>query len=355
MVVRTAMHFLTLSYARQTLWRYATGANGTSVLYENRTAADSLAVDGTINQLLERFLTLGKWRGDTVRARFRVYDNTITLPSTLEAVLGATPIRDTDAEEDGVGVDPFAIYSIYHEFLTSGPGNPANYCNRSLIDLGDGFPTFIDPVGTFYLKAVSTTAETAKTILFKGLDANSTQIYTAGVEGESVDLTTTPGDTTTQSFIALSSWTKSAATTGVVRVYAVDATTGEENLLVIIPPGKTTSGYHRYRVPDGDWGDTIECLCKRAFVPAVADNDPIIPGNLGALKLGMMSLQFEDRNDPKNAALYMGPNNPEEHAGAFWGAIDLLNADLDQFRGDSVVPAVQFIPGYGGAGIPQTM
>jgi hypothetical protein len=87
----------------------------------------------------------------------------------------------------------------------------------------------------------------------------------------------------------------------------------------------------------------------------VADNDPIIPGNLGALKLGMMSLQFEDRNDPKNAALYMGPNDPEENPGAFWGAVDLLNADLDQFRGDSVIPAVQFVPEFGAGRILNTM
>lgn len=354
-LIGNAMHFLTLASARQTLWRYATGANGTSVLYENRTAADSLAVDGWINQVVERFLTLGKWRGDTVRARFRVYDNQVTLPSTLESILGATPIRDTDDEEDRTAVDPYAIYSIYHEFLTSGPGNPASSWNRSLIDLGDGFPTFLDPSGTFYLKAVSSTAESSKSILFKGLDADSAQIYTSGVEGVSVDLTTTPGNTTAQAFTVLSSWQKSATTTGVVRVYSVDTTTADETLLVIIPPGKTTSGYHRYRVPDGDWGDTIEALCKRAYVPAVADNDPVIPGNIGALKLGMMALQFEERNDPKNAALYWGPNNPEHRPGAFWGAIDLLNADLQQFRGDSVIPAVQMIPGFGGAGVPQTM
>ncbi len=132
----------------------------------------------------------------------------------------------------------------------------------------------------------------------------------------------------------------------------VDTTSGEETLLVVIPPGKLNSDYHRYRVPDADWGDTIECLCKRAYVPAVADNDPISPGNLGALKLGMMALQFEDRNDSANAAKFWGPNEPENHPGAFWGAIDLLNAELNQFQGDAVTPAIQFAPSFGAGPIP---
>lgn len=337
------MSFLALSDARQKLWKYAPGANGTAVDYASRTSDDSLAVDSAINQVVERFLTLGKWRGDTVRARFRVYNEQITLPSTLLCVLGASPIRDTDATEDGEGVSPYAIYSQYHEFLTSGPGNNSEQI-RGLIDIGDGFPTFVDPpTSSFYLRAYSTTAESSKSILFKGLNASSIQIYTAGVEGVSLSLTTTPGNTTSQVFGKIASWQKSAATSGVVRVYAVDTTTAEEQLLVVIPPGKTTSGYHRYKVPDGDWGDTIECLCKRAYVPAIADNDPIIPTNIGALKLGMMALQFEDRNDPVNADIYMNR------------AISILNSELDQFRGDSVLPSVQFRPDFGAGMIPNLM
>jgi hypothetical protein len=334
------MPFLTLADARKRLWKYAPGADGTAVPYESRTDADELAVDNVLNQVVERFLTLGKWRGDTVRARFKVYNETITLPSTLLCVLGATPIRDVDADEDSQGISPYAIYSEYHEFLNSGPGNNAEI--RGLIDLGDGFPTFIDPSGTFYIRSTSTRSETTKSILIKGLDDSSKQIYTAGVEGVSLTVDDS-ANTTPQIFTKIASWQKSVATEGVVRLYAVDTETAEENLIVIIPPGKLTSGYHRYRVPDGDWGDTVECLCKRAYVPAVEDTDPIIPANLGALKLGMMSLQFEDRNDPANADAYMAR------------AVNILNAELDQFRGDSVLPSVQFRPEFGAGMIPNLM
>lgn len=337
------MSYLTLAQARQALWRYSPGSNGTAVAYENRTAADSLAVDTTINLTVERFLTLGKWRGDTIRARFKAFDDQITLPSNLACILGATPIRDVDSDEDGTSIVPYDIYSIYHEFLNSGPGNPASERLFGLVDLGDNFPTFLDPSGTFYLKAYSTTAETAKTLLLKGLNEDGKQIYTAGVEGVSLSLTTSPGNTTSQAFTMLSSWQKSAATTGVVRIYSVDVTTAEETLLVVIPPGKITSGYHRYRVPDSDWGDTVECLCKRAYVPAVADNDLIIPGHLGALKLGMMSLTYEERNDMKNADIYMDR------------AIGLLNAELEQFEGDATIPSVQFQRQFGASRIPNLL
>lgn len=405
------MSYLTLAQARQALWRYSPGSNGTAVPYESRTAADSLAVDTSINLTIERFLTLGKWRGDTVRARFKAFDNQITLPSNLACILGATPIRDVDEDEDNVGVIPYDIYSMYHEFLKSGPGNPSSERLFGLVDLGDNFATFLDPSGTFYLKAYSsssegititgntlanptvvttavahglntgasitisgsnstptidgthtitrlsdttfsvavnvtvpgTTGSIAKTILFKGLDASGSQIYTTGVEGVPISLTTNPGATTIQQFTMISSWQKSATTTGVVRIYAVDTTTTEETLLVVIPPGKTLSGYHRYRLPDSDWGDTVECLCKRAYVPAVADNDLIIPGHLGALKLGMMSLQYEDRNDMKNADIYMDR------------AIELLNAELEQFQGDSILPSVQFQRHFGASPIPNLL
>jgi len=336
------MSFMTLADARQTLWRYAPGSDGTAVPYASRTAADKLAVDTAINQTLQRFLTMGKWKGDTVRARFRVNNSQITLPSTLECVLGATPIRDTDADEDGENVPPYAIYSEMHEFLTSGPGNPSTECMYGLVDLGFSFPTFIDPTGEFYIRVVSTTNESgAPTILFKGLDASSNMVYTAGVEGCSLTISATANTavTSSQSFTAIASWQKSAATTGVIRVYSVDTTTGDATLLVVIPPGKTTSGYHRYRVPDGDLGDTIECLCKRAYVAAVADNDIIVPNNIGALKLGMMALQYEDKNDMDRARQYMAE------------AVSLLNSELDQFRGDSVLPSVQFRPGFGGGAI----
>jgi len=344
------MGYLKLAEARSILWKQGVGEDDTFVPYASKTAADSLAVDTMINHVIQRFIIYGNFRGATVRARFKVFDDQITLPSTLSSVIGATPIRDVDSTEDGVGVPPYAIYSEQHEFAVSGPGNPSSERLFGLVDLGDNFSTFLDPSGEFYLKVYSSTAETA-TILLKGLDTDSAQIYTAGVEGVSLTLTTTPGNTTSQVFTFLSSWQKSATTTGVVRIYAVDTTTAEETLLVIIPPNKTTSGYHRYRVPDSTWGDTVEALCRRAYIPAVADNDLIISSNIAALKMGMMALRFEDKNDFVNAAKYWGPNKPNENPGAFRGCFDHLDDELNQFRGEAVLPTVQFRAGYGAGNI----
>lgn len=338
------MSFLTLGAVRKALWKYAPGANGTFVAYESRTTTtdgDEDAWDAVLNQCVERFLSMGKWRGDTVRARFRVYDNQVTLPSTLQSILGATPIRDESADEDGWGIFPYGIFSEMHEFLRSGPGNPSTCSMYGLVDLGDLYATFRDPSGTFYIKAVSSENETAKTIILKGLDDDQNQIYSSSgtVEGVSLTVDETPGATTSQEFTQFSAWEKSAATAGVVSLYSVDTTSAEETLLVTIPPNKLTSGYHRYRVPDGDWGDTIECLCKRAFVPVVADADIVIPGNIGALKMGLMALQYEDKNDLERAEIYWNK------------AFTILNSELEQFKGDSILPSVQMQPQYGGGQI----
>lgn len=45
----------------------------------------------------------------------------------------------------------------------------------------------------------------------------------------------------------------------------------------------------------------VIAICKRAYVPLSSDNDPVIPDNTGALKLGLMALQYEDKSDRDRA------------------------------------------------------
>lgn len=78
-----------------------------------------------------------------------------------------------------------------------------------------------------------------------------------------------------------------------------------------------------------DTAGTYLVIAKRKFVPFFSDDDEVIPSNLGALKLGLMSLQFEDKNDPDRAALFMGPNFPER-TGKIAGAFDLLEMERSE-------------------------
>lgn len=323
------MAYLTLANARQTLWKY-----GSSVPYASSTADEKLAVDGIINQVIERFLTSGKWRGTIVRAIFNVYNNQITLPHTLDSVLGALPVSD-DNENYG---SPISVYSQWHEFIQGAPGKLLDQGLRGLIDLGDGFVGFRDsPTVPFYLKVISDLDETGETILVRGLDENEKQIYTApSTEGLSIVLDNA-GVTTAQQFTSLNYWVKSSSTNGIARLYAVDVTTADETLISIIAPGKTVSGYHRYQVP---WeAERIEVIAKRAYVPAVSDNDQIIPGHLGALKLGMMALRYEDTNDLDRAEQFMDK------------AITLLDNQLSEFQGDNLMPELSVLGEYGAGSI----
>ena len=327
------MSLLTLGQARPLLWRYWSG--DTAVAYADRTATDIAEWDAALNQASELLIRSGKWRGSLVRATFTVVDHQVTLPESLDCMLGATPVDDDQLNSGR----PMALYGPWHEFVPNGVGKLDGSCGtmRGITDLGDQFATFrIPPYTTFYIKATADLAETGKTILLRGLDQNLKIIYSStNTEGVSLSINSTTPVTTSQQFTHLAYWVKSAATNGIVRLYAVDTVTAESSVIAIIMPGKTVSGYRRYSFPSACDGDALECLCKRDFVPVVADNDPIFPSNLGALKNALRFLRFEDKAD-------------DERAEAAWGkALQFLEDEQIEYDGDSAVASVSFANGAG--------
>lgn len=317
------MSFLTLAACRTALWNYAS-----SVSYAARVTADETEVTNKINLACERLLTEINYRGSFSTARLRVYDEQITLPNPLDAIRSLRLVNS-----DGTLGASYEPQNQQANFTTGSYNMPDTYgdygragvINEGVRDLGDGFPVFRDPTGTFYLRCKTDLTEPGTaTILLRGLDADGEQVYQSnGTEGVSLAITTAD-TTTTQAFTALGSWVKSVATVGVIRLYAVDTTTAEEQLLVNITPGKLTSGYRRYSAKGFTFGQTVEALCNVNFLPAVADNDAILPGNLGAIKLALQSLQFEDKLDTDRADAAMAR------------AVAILEKERDAFDGDSV-------------------
>jgi hypothetical protein len=55
----------------------------------------------------------------------------------------------------------------------------------------------------------------------------------------------------------------------------------------------------------------------------MGDTDTVLPDNIGALKLGLMSLAYEDQNDLERAEQY------------FSKALSLLNGEVREARGAS--------------------
>lgn len=326
------MAFTSLATARAALWE-----TSSKVPFVTATTADKLAVDTKINLACDRLLTQMNFRGSFSTARLRVFDEQITLPSPLDGIRSLRLVNSdgTLGRQYEVASQQSAFTPLCSSYdVWAGFPLPSGSTRAVVRDLGEGFPTFRDPTGTFYLRCKSTRAEAGTTILLRGLDENGAQVY-SGTNTEGVSLTvSTATTTTTQKFTEFSSWVKAAATNGVIQLYAVDTTTGAEELLVNITPGKLTSGYRRYSAPGFEFGTTVEALCNIASMTAVADNDPVVPGNLGALKLAIDSLQYEDRNDRDNAKKYMAD------------ALDLLEMDRQRFDGDEVSP-VPFIGFFG--------
>jgi hypothetical protein len=89
------------------------------------------------------------------------------------------------------------------------------------------------------------------------------------------------------------------------------------------------------------------CIAKRSYVPLKDDNDEVRPSNLGALKLGLKSLQYEDTDNAERAALYMGPNG----TGKMQGAIDLLDKEREENE-QAEVPVLNVSPHFGCGHIP---
>jgi hypothetical protein len=79
-------------------------------------------------------------------------------------------------------------------------------------------------------------------------------------------------------------------------------------------------------VGKGDREITLRLTCKLRYTPLESDTDAVIPDNEGALKLGLMSLAYEDNNDLERAEQY------------FTKALSILNGETREARG-----AAQFV------------
>jgi hypothetical protein len=316
---------LDLDSARRALWKY-----GSSVPYSTATSTDIGEFDFKLMQVVERFFTLGTWRNMWRRINLAVYDCRITLPRGFDTCRqvascgGVTPIYSQFHRFTGFGlaVSPLDIGQ-------SGIG-PGWFSGLRLVD--EAAQTFRIPSGTFTLRAVATEVNADGFTFIGGFDADENELF-----GE-IPLPFVNGAANgTQHYTSLPRIEK-AVTTNPVLLYAVDTTTAVATLLGAFAPGETHPAYRQYSVaglttedPDADPA-VVSAICKLGFVPAVAANDLIVPGNIGALKLGLQALAFEDKVDPANAGIYWGPNFPDRASGKMSGAIDLLDAELEELQ-----------------------
>lgn len=309
---------LTLSQARQKLSRYV----GPTL--------DDGAVTDRINSALERIYNSGKWKGLLASVSFNQsgvaanwwappVPRTMTLPRRYQAVLGVT-----------FDYYPRLTYPRWQEYIAGGPGGlAAGVGMQKIVDAGDGHVTWSDPTTSFFPRFEITDAgDVGKKVYISGVDEYGKQIFDAsGNNGLSVELSQAGVSLTTRFSKIVS--VRKPITEGPVNLFAVNPdNAAQSNQIASYEPTETVPSYKRYKLASADFTNTIDCLCKRRFVPLVNgpdDDTALIPDNEGAVKMTLMALQYEDKNDLERADTY------------FQKALQLLNSELKEDMGAPVV------------------
>lgn len=333
-----AMPALTLIVARELLW------NSASNQALNSSAAEKLAVDTKINLAIERLLTFSRAKGSVMKVFITAYDGQITLPRSLDNVLGWRLLDDQGLAIGGER-------NIYNRWFQFGGRCNSDSCvfMPGLYDQGDGFVTFRPLPTTGKLKVyTSTTESTNEPFHIRGLVSGQKLFTGTGasrIEGESLVIPPGSGSsvlsaTTFDSDNSLYEIVK-PATNGVLTMYLVNPTTAVETLVGRYDPGETIPNYRRYLFPQADPDDTdvLELLCDEQFCFVKADRDQLAIGSIGALKNALKALQYEDVNDTERKAQYLGD------------ALSIIDAQRAKSDGDSAIGIYNQVGDYGSGSV----
>lgn len=314
---------LTLSQARTKLYRYVSPS------------LDAGLVTDKINSALERIYNSGKWKGLMVPVTLtNTSDPTqwwadetipyITLPRPYQSVMGVQ-----FASEDMPGI-PRQVYPRWQEYIAGGGGQVSPGTGmQKLIDLGDGFITHNDPTTEFYPRLEITDGNDVGTIVkLSAVDSEGKPVFDS--DGNSwIQATLLTEGVTLSIRVAKITAIHKPVTDGSVKLFAVSPLNASFKCEIgEYDPTETVPSYKRYKVSGGEFTSQLNLLCKRRFVELIngADDETmIVPGNEGALKMTLMALQYEDKNDLERAETYFGK------------ALQLLNAELKEDMGNPVI------------------
>lgn len=314
------MALLTLAMVREKLWTFC----DQKVPFVLATATQKADADFRINQVVERFLTDGKYRNTLRRITLPIVDEYITLPRELGTILGIKLKTDSGC------CYVSQIYSKFHEFA-----HPTNMCcSDGTYPISETAQTFLVPTAPFTLRVKSTVA--AGTISFYGgWDTNDDEYFGADI----VSITNgTANGTRTYNSLPPTGGIQKSVTTVPVELYSV--TGGVETLIAVYGPYEEVPAYKKYKVPDCAQFTSALVLGKLAYVPAVLDSDIIVPGVWGALRMGLKALKDEETDE-------------DDHAAQNWAtAYQILNGDLAELEGDNELPVFKTQGEFGCENIP---
>jgi hypothetical protein len=323
-----------------------------------------------LNAVCNTFLTEAKpkdsvfrWRDSTTGASFAIYYDScnqafITLKrnmlSLLASAYGQTGVNNPPSFQ--VRFSNAEIKGPWAEFGNGAYGVGDQIWGRGMMDWGDNWTTFQDfpNAEPSYLRIVTEQSEAGgASILFRGVDQNGNEIYsgTAGATIKGVNLVfgsiAPPSfSQTTQVFGEPPSLVQKPVTYGPLSLYSVGMNTGTVALIAIYDPGDTSPGFRRYKLGGMQFTQgqqipytTLHSMVKRRFVPAIAQSDELIPGNIEALTMGLIARGYDLQRDPGTSH-------------AYWSdAFGILNAEVAEFRG-AAVPRLVFQKGTSIGAVP---
>lgn len=202
-------------------------------------------------------------------------------------------------------------------------------------------------------------ADNGKKITLRYIDSSGNRVYSSidGVvqEGERLTLSTDGALTSSNVGNAGLYHVIKETTNYPVRIYSYNPTTSEQvSLLGLYEPSENEPIYRKYAIPgltdmagcdsasdDCSANKTLTVLLKLQHVPVVVDNDPLVIGNLAALKLMVKGIKMEERHETELAEYY------------FNSAARELDGEISSYLGEGVELAmkVQDTETWGAGGI----
>jgi hypothetical protein len=252
---------------------------------------------------------------------------------------------------------PTPIQNQFYEYLDFGNGRLPKTscgatwlsCNRVAVSRNNAI-TFAEPsMSPFIVRVFANDpvdSEGSKRVLLQGKDDTDSVIYgldfNKQIQGEFVTLTD-PFVEAANHYSVLSGIQKDF-TTGDVQIFAVDPTTGDQQLLLTMAPGETVAGYRRYylnNLPTNCCSETgatanltVTAIAKLEPIPVSVDTDYLVLQNLEAIIEECIAIRMSemDNTDAQQLALVHHVN-----------AIRMLNSEIGHYLGIQN-PAVNFAP-----------
>jgi hypothetical protein len=316
---------------------------------------DLASVADTVNAAQERLITCREagetgWFGSWARTVFNVSRSNpyITLPREIARIVMADVCRH-----------PIAIQNDFYQFLEFGIGlqnptccgfDPNGLCGGAQMFRVGNFPTMVDIATPNQTVQVFLTdpSDVGKTVVISGLDKNGAVIYSQSGLTPVVGETLTLASPFVQFPLELSqiSGIQKDITTGYVKFYQTDLTTGAQVLLLSMAPSETVADYPRYQITNlpANCCHTITpgtvqitAMAKLEFIPAQVDSDFLMfhsPGGLEALIAECQVTRFESMDSE---------SSDKKSAWKHRQAIGFLQGQLSHMLGQNR-PAVIFAP-----------